>query len=235
MNTLKFTPKNELAKELHNLAYVQTKNIHLCVDEEIADDIYWNKLEAICKNKSDDKARVEISLRGVDNKAYQNRLVASMEYLYVHGINVRTFVTDGRILDTFYKGKPFYTYMVKYGVTHNINLNFDACKLSNECIKRLAFAFYVNGGDFRISVSCNKGMEILVRLKELEGFCVKEFIFREGNALFSEMLTADYFVENGFQYIRTLKDSEYIVDVYYYHSKCNTYVVKHYKERDLYD
>lgn len=235
MNTLKFTPKNELVKELHNLAYVQTENIHLYVDEEIADDRYWSKLEALCNNNKGTISKVEVSLRSVDNEAYTDRLVASMEYLHTHGITVRTFVTNGSILDTFYKGKPFYTYMIKYGVIHNINLEFDACRLTNKCIKKLAFAFYANGSDFRISINCNENTELLTKLRELEKLEAKEFIFREGKCLFAEMLTVGYFKENGFQFVRTLQDLEYIVDVYYYNSGRNMYLVKHYKERDRYD
>ncbi len=214
-------------------------NLHIFIDDGLEEKIYREQLLKVLnelKNKN-----IEVSLTGNEPTLLPERLIFVLNECHKRNMTFRTINTSGYKFLSSIENKALCRYIVQNGCINNININrfhyddlinkkFDRYGITNDEIEKLAYYFYINGADIRISVPLVKGgVENMEDIKNLinryEKLSITSFIFRE-----REIQLKDVFVLNDdFYFLRTLDDDYYKVKVYKYHD----YIVKHYTEKNI--
>ncbi|MCR5209149.1 MAG: hypothetical protein K6C99_02950 [Lachnospiraceae bacterium] len=223
MNTFKVSRLDEPAKEKHDLSHVQTMNCRINIGGRF-------DLEKISKTAD---RRIEISLAGIDD---ENRLEETIQVLKDCkrlDLEFRTIACQGDILLKKYKGKPLCRYLIEYDCIYNINIDMQGCRLSEGELSKLAFFFWANGAEMRLSFETEEGKtdsfdKIIDLIEKYSKLGIYSLIFREKKVALKNIFDPKY---PGMNYLRSLEDDRYRVGIYRLEVGENKYLAKHYMEK----
>lgn len=213
----------------------------------IQDDEYLHKLDKVFNQLKG--LPIEITITGGEPTLFPKRLIPVLHMIDSIRFSHRTFLTNGSGLLKYWEGKPIIQYLKDAGAIYNINLSrhhmdetrnrklMKGIVPTNSDLKQISSFCDVNQMDIRLSCNMMKSgicdfdsmMEYMDFAEDM-GF--HNMIFRESPIHGLETIKISPIMEqikkdNSFQYIETIENSHYTIDILKY----NSYVVKLYQSK----